>query len=683
MVSSRTAARKRVIVSDSDDDKQLDDAATLTTAPDTDISSNRPARKAKADAKKKWESLVPGQSRKKQRREDAQLSDAEGDADEAHKVSTKNRQSTGKASDGHISGQSRVHGGASHKHSVPPKFRKQEDTGNDSPAAGSDDESSSKDESDSRSSRNEESGEAERTDDEDDGLEVMERNPKALQKMFADETAHWVDEDVDPMPPRRKSDLKSSTKKAVSETPHKSRRSSTHLQAVLHSPSQSAQEDDDGLGRSASRPKSHKHETPKLTAAGKKRAADEHDVSESDSGAPPPKKSAKKATDHDGPRTKTSHSGSRPEAARKNSKSSKPTSTPSAHRAAKDASKRLSSKRQDEIPHFKKPSDVEVQTARHSASTTARAPRKSISRIASDSESGSSSDASPSDSGSEDSGIEIVFPRKGKLKLQDQHRRVYRVVKRSIAGLLHDVALRNAFPDGPQKHGQTVYRSLVNSAAELGYGDILKRLKKQDEYAAELCKIPSQRIPTFRGQVRKLVEGQPCTAFGLKFGDKAKGDWLQEGFRYIYPFDYETQTIKTNKPYSPPVFLETLRVAFFKRPSSLGFRLSKFFESSVPDKPDEKEIPAPMLALVATALHAAIEDCKHNLTQSRDFTANDYWNVYKDHIQELSTIRHSGPLQFHVLMHGFWRQLSASMGGSGHAGGPRKSFLDVAAMDVE
>ena len=41
--------------------------------------------------------------------------------------------------------------------------------------------------------------------------------------------------------------------------------------------------------------------------------------------------------------------------------------------------------------------------------------------------------------------------------------------------------------------------------------------------------------------VRRQVDGQPSTAFGLKFGDKVKGDWLQEGLRYIYPFDYEVR----------------------------------------------------------------------------------------------------------------------------------------------
>lgn len=98
-------------------------------------------------------------------------------------------------------------------------------------------------------------------------------------------------------------------------------------------------------------------------------------------------------------------------------------------------------------------------------------------------------DASGTDSDSEDSGIEVVLPQRGKLKLTDQHRRVRRVVKHSIYTMLVDIGLKNAFPDGPQKQGKIVYRALTSAAGEYGYDDILKRLKKQDEYASELSKI--------------------------------------------------------------------------------------------------------------------------------------------------------------------------------------------------
>ncbi|EIW53614.1 uncharacterized protein TRAVEDRAFT_23899 [Trametes versicolor FP-101664 SS1] len=511
---------------------------------------------------------------------------------------------------------------------MPPKFRKvrsprldaaSDDTSDSDDAAGSED----------KSSVQEESGEAENTDDEDEGLEVMEKNPQALKKMFADETAHWVGEDED---------------EPASEPPNPP--------------------------ESRSKP-----------SKSKKRSRHQNGGSESEAVIAPPTK-------------KQSRNGSK-EAIGTVTKS-KPKPAPD-RAAIKETPKRaVSSKRADEIPKFRKPNesnnlvrDADSETPKLKAKGSKTHPKSSKllpGKYTShtDSDTGSDvDDVSSTDSDSVDSGIEIVYPQRGKLKLKEQHRRVRRIIQHGINTMLADVLLKNAFPDGPERQGQIVKRALLSAASHFAYDDISRRLRKQEDYADDLCRIPAQRIPTFRGQVRKLVEGQPCTAFGLVFGDKDKGDWLQEGFRYIYPFDYQNKTINVGKPYSPPVFLETLRVAFFKRPSSLGFKISEHFESSLPDKPDEKEIPAAMLALVATALHAAIEDCKHNRVQPRDFSSNDYWGVYKDHIQELSTIRTHGPVQFHVLMHGFWRRISTPMGTSGPSGGPRKSFLNVAAMEVE
>ncbi|OJT01640.1 hypothetical protein TRAPUB_7898 [Trametes pubescens] len=614
-----------------------------------------------------WESLVPGRPRKKQaRKDDTQKSDNESgentttDSDfvedkrrsgpasnqfkryHAQRIdpdassgeeqsqqpntkidSKKSSKTPSRATEDSVSG--------SH---MPPKFRKVQ-VPKSSAASGSDDSSDAQDgvHSEEESSVQEESGEAENTDDEDEGLETMEKNPQALKKMFADETALWVGEEEDE--PELPDPLKSRSKSESSK---------------------------------------------KTNIESKKRSRHEDGGSESEVAvAPPTKKQSKNGLQTVGAVTK-----SRPK--------------PAPDRATKETQKRaVSSKRANEIPKFRKPNDSANGPLRDSeepksktkvvksrlSSSKPPPPRKNSTPMDSD-ESGSDVDsASATNSDSADSGIEVVYPRRGKLKLRDQHRRVRRVIQQATNTVLADVALKNAFPDGPQRQGQIVYRALLGAASRFAYNDISKRLRKQDDYAADLCKIPAQRIPTLRGQVRKLAEGQPCTAFGLGFGDKDKGDWLQEGFRYIYPFDYENKTIKVGKPYSPPVFLEILRVAFFKRPSSLGFKVSECFESSLPNKPDEKEIPAAMLALVATALHAAIEDCKHNHTQPRDFTANDYWGVYKDHIQELSTIRTHGPVQYHVLMHGYWRRISTPMGSSGPSGGPRKSFLNVAAMDIE
>ncbi|KAI0632644.1 hypothetical protein C8Q77DRAFT_1261945 [Trametes polyzona] len=282
---------------------------------------------------------------------------------------------------------------------------------------------------------------------------------------------------------------------------------------------------------------------------------------------------------------------------------------------------------------------------------------------------------SDSDPDAEDSGIELVLSQRGRIRMHDQHRRVRRVILRSIDYLHADLALKNAFPEGRHKNNKHVYRALLRAAAHYGYADIVKRLKKQDSYATELARVPAQRIPTFRGAVRKLVEGQPGTTFGLTFGSKPKADWLQAAYRYIYPYDYENDTVKKGLPYAPSVFVETLRAAFFKRPNSFGFQICHLFQSSLPEKPNEKELPAPMLALVATAIHAAIEDFKLGHHQPRDFSTNDYCGVYEDHMLILTNIRTQGPVQYHVLMHGLWRQLNGMSGTIGRTANAASSAL--------
>ncbi|KAL1937052.1 hypothetical protein VTO73DRAFT_15570 [Trametes versicolor] len=691
------AHRKRDVLSD--DDAEPDGAGTSIAS---DTSRRRLSRKSKQDANKKWESLVPGRPRKRQK-DNPPPSDNESEGDAAslptqHKPkekATANSDLVGDKSrsepasnrfrryraqridpDASSGEEKRQHTDTTHsmKHSktpshaadedvseagehMPPKFRKAQTL---KTVVDSDDAWDSQGEahSEDRSSVEEESGEAEGSEDDDEGLEEMEKNPQALKKMFASETAHWVSENEDEPSSAPKSHSKASKRTSHGSSSHK-----YDTPAASHLKSQRLQSSD----------------------SDKKRPRHEHSGSERDVSAVPP---AKKK-----PKDDTSHGGTHSQVAVTTATKSK--RRPAPERATDETSKCASSKRADEIPKFRKSNDSvsnadrgPVKRKRQSAdrgrvnSSSKLPPRKHTSQTDSDTGSGIDN-VSSTDSDSVDSGIEIVYPRRGKLKLKEQHRRVRRVIHHGINTMLADVALKNAFPDGPEKQGEIVKRALLSAASHFAYDDISRRLRKEEDYADDLCKIPAQRIPTFRSQVRKLVEGQPCTAFGLTFGDKEKGDWLQEGFRYIYPFDYENKTIKVGKPYSPPVFLETLRVAFFKRPSSLGFRISEHFESSLPDKPDEKEIPAAMLALVATALYAAIEDCKHNRVQPRDFSSNDYWGVYKDLIQELSTIRTHGPVQFHVLMHGFWRRISTPMGTSGPSGGPRKSFLNVAAMDVE
>ena len=64
----------------------------------------------------------------------------------------------------------------------------------------------------------------------------------------------------------------------------------------------------------------------------------------------------------------------------------------------------------------------------------------------------------------------------------------------------------------------------------------------------------------------------------------------------------QTNAFQGDSAYSPRIFEEVLQAHFFSKARSFGWRIVDHFTSSLPDKPDEKEIPAAMLALVSTAV---------------------------------------------------------------------------------
>ncbi len=52
-----------------------------------------------------------------------------------------------------------------------------------------------------------------------------------------------------------------------------------------------------------------------------------------------------------------------------------------------------------------------------------------------------------------------------------------------------NLLLINAFPDGPDKYSDFARHALLESADTLGYADIKKRLKTNDDYAHDLASL--------------------------------------------------------------------------------------------------------------------------------------------------------------------------------------------------
>ncbi|KAI0635790.1 hypothetical protein C8Q77DRAFT_1207724 [Trametes polyzona] len=299
-----------------------------------------------------------------------------------------------------------------------------------------------------------------------------------------------------------------------------------------------------------------------------------------------------------------------------------------------------------------------------------------------DDDSGSDDTPNAPDHPNDNDSIELVEPGP-RLSLGIQRPRVRTVAKRAIDDVLLNVCLKNAFPEGPDKHNQFTRPTLIRIATELGFKDIARRLNSDVVYSRHLGSIPAQRISTFRGKVKKHTDGLVALVFGLHPGDALKVEWLDEKLNYIYPHEYKaslgklTRNVKRNLPYKPPVFTQVMRAAWFSKPSAYGFKIYDHFTSSSLEAPREKEIPAPMLALAATAIYASITDYSAPNYKAGDFTGNSFLDVYARNMRALQKIREGDVGKYHVLMHGFFRELCGIYAGiSGHDD-------DLDALDVD
>ncbi|PIL24484.1 hypothetical protein GSI_14239 [Ganoderma sinense ZZ0214-1] len=290
---------------------------------------------------------------------------------------------------------------------------------------------------------------------------------------------------------------------------------------------------------------------------------------------------------------------------------------------------------------------------------------------------------SESSSDEDNKNIDLIWLGNSRPNLTDQHPRVKQVANLAIADCELNVCTVNAFPDDPDGDGSFTRDILIKHAKALGYKDMVQKLKdrKDSTYWKKLSTIPSQRVFLLRGKVKGKCEGAVRAAYDLMIGDTEKVAWLQKDLAYIYPHDYKNRTVNGKEGFKPPIFENMLIASFFSRRQSYGHRISKHFKSSHPDKPDEKEIPAPMLALVSTAIFAAIDDFKHAHYDAAKFEVNLNLHVYRRNMAFLDHIKDKNIDAFHTLMHGLFKHVMGGVGGVSNNLGHGIGYLDVDGMD--
>jgi hypothetical protein len=238
----------------------------------------------------------------------------------------------------------------------------------------------------------------------------------------------------------------------------------------------------------------------------------------------------------------------------------------------------------------------------------------------------------------------LIYPvRGGKIALGPQNLQIQRVARASIQGLMRSIYWDNAFPDHGKKTIAT-RDALYDAAKSLGFTTIAQRIKSDAAYVEVLAGLaspplfilllwtdfvfqPYPRIGLARLEIKKAAAASVKGHYELTSNAKASAEDISNliaNDTYIYPrnaqvchsscelpttfihirlaFMIQTKRLENNRPYRHPIIVSIIKDQVFTGSHSIGVRQRSDFKSSLPDYEDEPELPAPMVALVATAV---------------------------------------------------------------------------------
>ncbi|RPD62620.1 hypothetical protein L227DRAFT_561968 [Lentinus tigrinus ALCF2SS1-6] len=257
---------------------------------------------------------------------------------------------------------------------------------------------------------------------------------------------------------------------------------------------------------------------------------------------------------------------------------------------------------------------------------------------------------------------QIVRTNGRPVSLFAQHPHVQHAVRAALPSLEAHLVHDDPFPDGITL-GRNVTDALINNAGRLGYTGLEEALRMNDAVSRPLATLVKQRISTFRGGIKKIADANVAAFYNLVPNQcaplvSALFDHLAYNFPFTWDATSETVNVQWHKPYGHAVYPAMLRVSFFTGTAAIGTQYPDLFNSSLDNRAEEKEISIPMLALVGTAIHAALTEWKTGTHYSIPFAADAYLDVYNEHRLVLSGIKAKNPRAFHSLMHRLYREAS-------------------------
>ncbi|KAG1769130.1 hypothetical protein EV702DRAFT_1282178 [Suillus placidus] len=339
------------------------------------------------------------------------------------------------------------------------------------------------------------------------------------------------------------------------------------------------------------------------------------------------------------------------------------------------------------------------------------------------------------------SAASLVRTEKGNVKLLDQNLETRRVVRDAIIDAKGHIIFVNAYPELVDKN-QVSLQSLLTVAENRSIKAIKKRLQTDAQYAALLGSLVEPRIPLLRRDLKvaacanidsyfclsnnivkakKLME-QHAYVYALRFDVSSlcpfpPSPTSRSGFFIVFPYlssfantqeqvlyripisfllprpfyslpNFPLQQSNDDalpigkKPYQGELLIFLLHDGVFDGAKSIGVRFSARFVEIARNKAKRPEVPIPLLALVATAIYAALFWKTLGSPGKFNFTGNQFSETYIFHVNFLEGLKKDAPGKFHCMMADIFEAVQAlKQKGNDHLASEHRNALSLLDLD--
>ncbi|KAH8990017.1 hypothetical protein EDB86DRAFT_2831318 [Lactarius hatsudake] len=292
---------------------------------------------------------------------------------------------------------------------------------------------------------------------------------------------------------------------------------------------------------------------------------------------------------------------------------------------------------------------------------------------------------------------DLLPPGAKRLLLTNQQTLVRNVVQEAIENLRVSLLFNNVFPTAPIVFAFTKETRRRVPSEDKSTGAVVPVVARH-HMAILVCGDGGGHVPVVLERIWSVVTpgyGRRCVLVGV-YDSETATDTVQQVVRLqLHNFNYTFPTKRgllvgtpsRTQPYHNECIISAIRDLFFTggMTSFVSCYNHLFLVHQGHDGTPAREVPAPMVALVATAMYATLHEWRTGAPQVFEFSANTYLEVYRSNTNTLNFILNNRPNAYHVMMADIYTQARrvATCCHSSNSGLDDSPTVEIADLDLD